>query len=58
MVEHSDHGTRDAAGRSASTNSMGDTIHLGRDGLAGQSGGVVGPQRLSAQARKEKKKSF
>jgi hypothetical protein len=35
----------------------GDVVHPGRDGPAGQSAGAVEPQRLSAQARKEKIKA-
>jgi hypothetical protein len=56
-VLHGEHGTWDAAGRSASTNYMGNAIHSGRDGLAGQFARAVGLQRLSAMREKRKRKA-
>jgi hypothetical protein len=41
-----------------STKNRGGDVHSGQDVLAGQSTGVVGSQRLSAQAKKEKRISF
>jgi hypothetical protein len=57
-VLHGEHGTWDVAGRSMSMNYKGNAIHSSRDEPAGRFAGAVGLQRLSAQARKEKKKSF